>query len=89
MIWGMFMIATMESAVCMGKNYLNNCQSVANATDLTHKQMFDMSARLVFEQDEISSGIINLQRTKVHIFSDSVSWEDPSKSEISRNLEKR
>ena len=44
----------MESAVFMGKNYLNNCQSIVNTTDLTLKQMFDISTRLVSEQDEIS-----------------------------------
>ena len=54
MIWGMFMTVTMESAVFMGKNYLNNCHSIAITTDLTLKQMFDISARLVSEQDEIS-----------------------------------
>ena len=54
MIWGMFVTATMESAVFMVKNYLNNCQSIANTTDLTLKQMFDFSTRLVSEQDEIS-----------------------------------
>ena len=54
MIWGMFMTVTLESAVFMGKNYQNNCQSIANTTDLTLKQMFDISTRLVSEQDEIS-----------------------------------
>ena len=54
MIWGMFMSVTMESAVFMGKNYLNNCHSIANTKDLTLKQMFDISTRLVSEQDEIS-----------------------------------
>ena len=54
MIWRMFMTVSMESAVFMGKNYLNNCQSIANITDLTLKQMFDISTRLVSEQDEIS-----------------------------------
>ena len=54
MIWGLFMTVTMESAVFMGKNYLNNCQSIVNKTDLTLKQMFDMSTRLVSEQNEIS-----------------------------------
>ena len=54
MIWGMFMTVTMESAVFMGKNYQNNCQSIVNTTDLTLKQMFDISARLLSEQDEIS-----------------------------------
>ena len=53
MIWRMFMIVTMESAVFMGKNNLNNCQSIVNTTDLTLKQMFDISTRLVSEQDEI------------------------------------
>ena len=92
MIWGMFMTVTMESAVFTEKNYLNNCQSVANTTDLTLKQMFDISTRLVSEQDEISGletigwenhswkylsligdeRVINLQRTKVYAFSDSV-----------------
>ena len=54
MIWGMFMSVTMESALFMGKNYLNNCQSIVNTTDLTFKQMFDISTRLVSEQNEIS-----------------------------------
>ena len=40
MNWGMFMTVTMESAVFMGKNYLNNCQSIVNTTDLTLKQLF-------------------------------------------------
>ena len=38
----------------MWKNYLNNCQSNVNTTDLTLKRMFDKSTRLVSEQDEIS-----------------------------------
>ena len=86
------MSVTMESAVFMGKNYLNMCHSIANTKDLTMKQMFDISTRLVSEQDEISGletigwenhswkylsligeeRIINLQRTKVYVFSDSV-----------------
>ena len=49
MIWGMFMTVTMESAVFMVKKYLNNCQSIVNTTDLTLKQMFDISTRLVSE----------------------------------------
>ena len=50
MIWGMFLAVTMESEVFMGKNYQNNCHSIANTTDLTLKQMFDISTRLVSEQ---------------------------------------
>ena len=48
------MSVTMESAVFMGKNYLNFCHSIANTKDLTLKQMFDISTLLVSEQDEIS-----------------------------------
>ena len=44
----------MTVTVFMGKNYLNNCQSIANTTDLTLKQMLDIFTRLVSEQDEIS-----------------------------------
>ena len=94
-MWRMFMSVTMESAVFMRRDYLNNCHSIAKAKDLTLKQMFDVSTRLVSEQDEISGSetlgwenhswkylsligeerIINLQRTKVYVFSDSVlSW---------------
>ena len=54
MIWGMFMSVTMESAVFMGKNFQNNQNSIVNTADLTLKQMFDISAKLVSEQDEIS-----------------------------------
>ena len=50
----MFMTVTMESAAYMGKNYLDNCHSITNTTDLTLKQMFDISGRLVSEQDEMS-----------------------------------
>ena len=86
------MSVTLESAVFMGKNYLHNCHSIANTKDLTLKQMFDISTRLVSEQHEISGlkkigwenhswkylsligdeRVINLQRTKVYVFSDSV-----------------
>ena len=54
MIWGMFMAVTMESAIFMGRNFQNNRNSVANTTDLTLKQMFNISTKVVSEQDEIS-----------------------------------
>ena len=37
----------------MGKNYSDNWHSIKNTKDLTMKQMFDISAKLVSEQDEI------------------------------------
>ena len=52
-IWGMFMSVTLESPVFMGKNYSDNWHSIKNTKDLTMKQMFDISAKLVSEQDEI------------------------------------
>ena len=54
MIWWMFMSVTSESALFMGKIYSNNQHSIKNTKDLTIKQMFDISTKLVSEQDEIS-----------------------------------
>ena len=85
------MVVTMESAVFTGKKNQNNHNSIMNTADLTLKQMFDISAKLVAEQDEISGletigwekhswknlsligdeTVINLQRAKVYVFSDS------------------
>ena len=48
------MSVAMESAVFVGKNHLNNCQSIAKTKDLTLKHMFDISTRQVYEQNEIS-----------------------------------
>ena len=53
MIWGMFMAVTMESATFMVKNFQNKQNSIMNTSDLTLKKMFDISAKLVSEQDEI------------------------------------
>ena len=86
------MAVTMNSATFMGKNFQDNQNSIVNTTDLALKKMFDISAKLVGEQDEISGletigwekhswkylsligdeTIINLQRAKVYVFSDSV-----------------
>ena len=53
-IWRMFMAATMNAATFMGKN-LSTIQSVVkNLEDLTLKQMFDVTAQLVNNQDEIN-----------------------------------
>ena len=52
-IWGMFMAATMNAATFMRKNFLDNQNSIKNSTDLTLKNMFDTTAKLVNEQEEI------------------------------------
>ena len=49
------MAATMNATTFMGKNFLDNQNSIVNSTDLTLKKMFDISAKLVGEQDEISN----------------------------------
>ena len=91
-IWGMFMAAAMNAATFMGKNFSTIQNSIMNSMDLTLKQMFDITAKLVGEQDEINNldnihwrknswrqlsligdeTVINLQRTTVYVFSDSV-----------------
>ena len=53
-IWRMFMAVTMESATFMWKNFQDNQNSIVSTADLTLKQMFDISAKLVAEQDEVS-----------------------------------
>ena len=86
------MATTLNAATFMGKNFLDNQNSIMNSTDLTLKHMFDITAKLVGEQEEINNvdkihweklswkhlsligdeTVINLQRAKVYVFSDSV-----------------
>ena len=42
-----------QTSVFMGKNYSDNWHSIKNTKDLTIEHMFDISAKLVSEQDEI------------------------------------
>ena len=91
-IWGMFMATTLNAATLMGKNFSTIQSVVKNHESLTLKQMFDVTAQLVNNQEEINcldkilygknswthlsliddEIVINLQRTKVFVFSDSV-----------------
>ena len=92
MIWRMFMAATMNAVTLMGKNVSTLQNFIKNYEDLTLKQMFDVTAQLVNNQEEIhgldkihweknswkrlsligDETVINLQSTKVYVFSDSV-----------------
>ena len=47
------MSSTSQSSVFMVNNYSDNWYSINNTKDLTMKQMFDISEKLVSEQDEI------------------------------------
>ena len=51
----MFMSSTLQASVLMGKNYLENFHSIKNTgNNLTLKQMFDISEKLIVGQsDEI------------------------------------
>ena len=53
-IWGMFMAATINAATFMGKNFSCIQNYIMNSEDLTLKQMFDITAKLVSDQDEIN-----------------------------------
>ena len=53
-IWGMFMAATLNAATFMGKNFSTIQSFVENYEDLTLKQMFDVTAQLVNNQEEIN-----------------------------------
>ena len=52
-IWGMFMATTLNAATFMGKNFSTMQSVVNNHESLTLKQMFDVTAQLVNNQDEI------------------------------------
>ena len=91
-IWGMFMATTLNAATFMGKNYSTMQNVVKNQESLTLKQMFDVTAQMVHNEEEIycldkifyqknswtklslinDPVIINLQSTKVYVFSGSV-----------------
>ena len=91
-IWGMFMATTLNAATFMGKNFSTIQSVVKNHESLTLKQMFDVTAQLVNNQEDINcldkilygknswthlslihdEAVINLQSTKVYVFSDSV-----------------
>ena len=91
-MWGMFMATTLNAATFMGKNFSTMQNVVKNQESLTLKQMFDVTAQIVHNEEENTgldkilyqknswtqlslindSVIINLQSTKVYVFSDSV-----------------
>ena len=71
-IWRMFMSSTSQASVLMGKNYLENLHSIKNTgKDLTMKQMFDTSEKLIAEQSDEICGV------------NSINWEDSSWKHLS------
>ena len=53
-IWGIFMATTLNAATFMGKNFSTIQSVVKNHESLTLKQMFDVTALLVNNQEEIT-----------------------------------
>ena len=53
-IWRMFMATTLNAATFMGKNFSTIQSVVKNHESLTLKKMFDVTAQLVINQDEIN-----------------------------------
>ena len=51
------MSSTLQAAVFMVKNYSDNWHSIKNTEDLTMKQMFDISEKLVSEQSDEIYGV--------------------------------
>ena len=51
------MSSTLRASVFMGKNYSDNWHSIKNTKDLTMKQMFDTSEKLVSEQSDEIYGV--------------------------------
>ena len=63
----MFMSSTLQASVFMGKNYSDNLHSIKNTgKDLTMKQMFDISEKLISEQSDEIYGV------------NTINWEDSS-----------
>ena len=53
-IWGMFMATTLNAATFMGKNFSTMQNVVQNEEKITLKQMFDVTAQMVHNEEEIS-----------------------------------
>ena len=70
-IWRICMISTLQTSVFKGKNYLDNWHSIKNTDDLTMKQMFDTSEKLISEQSDEICGV------------NTINWEDSSWKHLS------
>ena len=60
------MSSTLQASVFMEKNYSDNLHSIKNTEDLTMKQMFDTSEKLISEQSDEIFGL------------NTINWEDSS-----------
>ena len=65
-IWRMFMSSTLRASVFMVKNYSDNWHSIKNSKDLTMKQMFDISEKMVSEQSDEIFGVKTISWENLH-----------------------
>ena len=66
------MSSTLQASVFMGKNYLENLHSIKNTgKDLTKKQMFDISEKLIAEQSDEIYGV------------NTINWDDSAWKHLS------
>ena len=56
-IWRMFMSSPLRASVFMEKNYSDNWHFTKNTEDLTMKQMFDISEKLIAQQSDEIYGV--------------------------------
>ena len=62
-IWRMFMSSTLQASVFMGENYAEILRSIKNTgKDLTMKQMFDTSEKLITEQWDVIYGVNTINK---------------------------
>ena len=70
LIWKMF--STLQASVFMGKNYSDNLHSIKNTgKDLTMKQIFDFSEKLIVGQSDEIYGV------------NTINWDDSSWKQLS------
>ena len=77
-IWGMLMATTLNAATFMGKNFSTIQTVVKNHESLTLKQMFDVTAQIINNEEEICLGKILYQKnswTQLSLINDSVIME--------------
>ena len=77
------MSSTLEACVFMGKNWSENLHSIKNrGKDLTLKQMFDISEKLIVEQSDDIFGVSQINWENFH--GNNYLWSMMKKSSVSR-----
>ena len=78
-IWRMFKSSTLQTSVFMVKNYSDNLHSIkSTGKDLTMKQMFDISEKLISEQSDKIYGVNTILHGSIYL------WLVMKKSSVSR-----